>query len=116
MVEFVVVLGLALAVTLMLVQFGLVLYERNVILTATADGARVGAGLGGTPALAVARAEALVTQALGPLADHVNVRWSAQVQGGVAAVGASARLSSPLPGFPPITVRALATLHQEAGL
>lgn len=71
--EFVMVSGLLTILTLSVIQLGLVLFIRNTVVDAAAEGARFGALADNSAADGVARAVDLISAALGPsYATHVT--------------------------------------------
>ena len=64
--EFVMVSGLLVILTLSVIQLGLVLFIRNTVVDAAAEGARFGALADNSAADGIARSVDLITTALGP--------------------------------------------------
>jgi len=72
-VDFVLVTVLVVALFLLVLQVGLVLHVRNVLVSSAAEGARYAANADRTPGDGVARAKQAVAQALSPsLADRMT--------------------------------------------
>jgi Flp pilus assembly pilin Flp len=68
--EFVMVAALLTVLTLSVIQLGLALFIRNTVVDAAAEGARFGALADNSASDGVARAEDLITSALGPGYAH----------------------------------------------
>ena len=112
MVEFALVTPLAVVVALAVAQLALFLYERNVVMGALSEGARVAAAEGRTVADGERAARELLRQSLGwRVADEVPVH--AAVEGGLVVVRAEGVLPSFLPGVPGLQVGMSAAMHKE---
>jgi TadE-like protein len=114
-VEFALVAVVAVSLTLAVVQFALFLYERNVVMGAVAEGARVAAAYGRGVSDGERVAGTLVRRAVGD-----RVAGSVRIEGG--AVGelvvfrAVGELPSLVPGVPGLPVRMTVTMHEEERL
>jgi hypothetical protein len=98
--EFVMVAALLLFVAMGVFQLGLALYVRNTLISAASEGARFGARADAQPADGIARAESLITNALGAsFAQDVSASRSVTASG-VRVV--EVRVSAPLPVIGPI--------------
>lgn len=96
MVEFTLVSVLVLFLFLLVVQVGLVLHTRNLLIASAAEGARYGANADRTPADGAARTREVVAQALSrSAADRLDV--SARVTAGAGAALVEVEVRSPLP-------------------
>jgi Flp pilus assembly protein TadG len=97
-VEFAVVVPMLVLVVLAVVQVGLALHVRSTIRSAAAEGARVAAVSGASPALGVARTRAALATSL---ADGVveSVTASRVTVGGLATVVVQVRARLPLVGL-----------------
>lgn len=114
-VEFVLVAAVALTLTLAAAQFALFLYERNVVMGALAEGARVGASYGRGPGDGERVAVALVRQAVGGrVAGGVRIR--ARAEGDLVVLRAGGELPSFVAGVPGLPVRMSASMHEEERL
>ena len=92
--DFVLVSVLVLVLFLAVVQLGLALFTRNVLISCAAEGARYGARADSTPGQGVARTQALISTSLSPsYARRVTAR--VRVEGGVRVV--EVRVVAPLP-------------------
>lgn len=92
--DFVLVSVLVLVLFLAVVQLGLALFTRNVLISCASEGARYGARADAAPAQGVARAQALISASLSPAyARSVTAREG--VEGGVRVV--EVRVVAPLP-------------------
>ncbi len=92
--DFVLVSVLVLVLFLAVVQLGLTLFTRNVLIASASEGARYGARAHALPGEGVARAEELISASLSPrYAGDVSARES--VVGGVRVV--EVRVVAPLP-------------------
>jgi TadE-like protein len=111
-VEFAAVMPLALAFTLAVVQLGMMLYQRNVIMGSLSEGARVAAAHGRTIDDGRARAVTLIRQSAG--AGLVRaIRVSGQESGGIVVLHAEGHLPGFLHGVPQPAVRMTARMHAE---
>lgn len=94
------VAALLLFVAMGVFQLGLALYVRNTLISAASEGARFGARADAQPADGIARAESLITNALGSsFAQDVSASRSVTTSG-VRVV--EVRVSAPLPVIGPI--------------
>jgi Flp pilus assembly protein TadG len=114
-VEFALVAAIAVSVTLGVVQFALFLYERNVVMGAVAEGARVAASYGRGVADGERVAGTLVRQAVG---DRVaaTVRIEGAAAGDLVVFRAAGELPSFVPGLPGLPVRLTVAMHEEERL
>jgi Flp pilus assembly protein TadG len=114
-VEFALVAAVAVSLTLGVVQFALFLYERNVVMGAVAEGARVAASYGRGVADGERVAGTLVRQAVG---DRVaaTVRIEGATAGDLVVFRAAGELPSFVPGLPGLPVRMSAAMHEEERL
>ena len=95
-VDFVLVSVLVLGLFLGVLQVGLILHVRNVLVAAAAEGARYGANADRTPAAAQLRAHDAVAQGLSPqAADRLRYRARLVADHGVGVVEVT--ISGPLP-------------------
>jgi hypothetical protein len=114
-VEFVLVAAVAVTLALGVAQFALFLYERNVLMGALAEGARVGAAYGRDAGEGERAAGRLVRQAVGGrVAGAVRIRGGAE--GDLVVVRAVGELPSFVPGLPGLPVRMAASMHEEERL
>ncbi|HEX6678594.1 MAG TPA: TadE/TadG family type IV pilus assembly protein [Actinomycetes bacterium] len=114
-VEFVLVAAVALTLALATAQFALFLYERNVVMGALAEGARVGAAYGRGADAGERAAGTLVRQAVGGrVAGAVHVQGRAE--GDLVVLHAVGELPSFVPGVPGLPVRMTASMHREERL
>ncbi len=114
-VEFVLVAVVAVTLALAVVQFALLLYERNVLMGALAEGARVGAAYGRGAGAGERAATTLVRQAVGGrVAGTVRIRGRAE--GDLVVLRAVGELPSFVPGLPGLPVRMTASMHREERL
>ena len=94
MADFVLVSVLVLVLFLAVVQLGLALFTRNVLISCASEGARHGARADAAPGQGVARARALISTSLSPAyAGSVTSREA--VEGGVRVL--EVRVVAPLP-------------------
>ena len=92
--DFVLVSVLVLVLFLAVVQLGLALFTRNVLISCASEGARYGARADAAPGQGVARAQTLISASLSPAyARSVTAREG--VEGGVRVV--EVRVVAPLP-------------------
>lgn len=92
--DFVLVSVLVLVLFLAVVQLGLALFTRNVLISCASEGARYGARADAAPGQGTARTEALISSSLSPrYARHVSA--SEKVVRGVRVV--EVRVVAPLP-------------------
>ena len=97
-VEFTLVGVLLTVLTLAVLQLGIALHVRNTVLDAAAEGARFGALADNSPVDGVRRAEALITEAIGPdYASDVTVATGAWM--GHPAVTVTVRTTLPVIGL-----------------
>jgi len=114
-VEFVLVAVVALTLALATAQFALFLYERNVVMGALAEGARVGAAYGRGAGAGERAAATLVREAVGGrVAGTVRIRGRAE--GDLVVLDAAGELPSFVPGVPGLPVRMTASMHREERL
>jgi Flp pilus assembly protein TadG len=114
-VEFALVAVIAVSLTLAVVQFALFLYERNVVLGAVAEGARVAAAYGHGVADGERVAGTLVRQAVGErVAAAVRIEGAAA--GDQVVFRAAGELPSFVPGVPGLPVRMTVAMHEEERL
>lgn len=112
MVETTLAIGFVTALVLALLQLGLVLHARNVLVAAAADGARYAAAADRSPGDGAARAEAVARTALPAL--HPAAAGGITAVGGRAAVEVVVRARLPvlgpfgLPGHLAVRAHALA--------
>jgi hypothetical protein len=92
--DFVLVSVLVLVLFLAVVQLGLALFTRNMLISCASEGARYGARADAVPGRGVARTEALISSALSPRYAR-RVSRSERVVGGVRVV--EVRVVAPLP-------------------
>jgi Flp pilus assembly protein TadG len=114
-VEFALVAAIAVSLTLAVVQFALYLYERNVVMGAVAEGARVAASYGRGVDDGERVAGTLVRRAVG---DRVaaTVRIEGAAAGDLVVLRAVGELPSFVPGLPGLPVRMSAAMHEEERL
>lgn len=113
-VEFALLGGVAVMTALAVVQLAVFLFQRNVVVTAVAEGARVGASLGRGPAAGRSAACELITQVLGERCDDLRV--TASGRGGSIVVSADGTLAPLVPGLPALRVRHVAAMQDEEAL
>jgi hypothetical protein len=114
-VEFALVAAVAVTLTLGVVQFALFLYERNVVMGAVAEGARVAASYGRGVGDGERAASTLVRQAVGTrVAGTVHIEGVAA--GDLVVFRAVGELPSFVPGVPGLPVRMSAVMHEEERL
>jgi hypothetical protein len=114
-VEFVLVMGVALLLALSVAQLGLFLWERNALMGSLSEGARVAATEGRSVADGRRVASGLLRQAAGErVAGAVPIEASAA--GGVVVLRAEGTLPSFVPGVPGLPVRMTARMHKEEAL
>jgi Flp pilus assembly protein TadG len=111
-VEFALLMPLAVLVALAVAQLALFLYERNMVMGSLSEGARVAAAEGRTVADGERAADALLRQSLGGrLAAGVPVRGS--VENGLVVMRAEGVLASLLPVVPGLDLTMAASMHKE---
>jgi len=111
-VEFALVMPLALVVALAVAQLALFLYERNVVMGSLSEGARVAAAGGRTVADGERAVRELLRQSLGErVAGEVLVHG--EMEGGLVVVRAEGVLPSFLPVVPGLEVSMGASMHKE---
>jgi hypothetical protein len=114
-VEFALVAVVAVSLTLAVVQFALFLYERNVVLGAVAEGARVAAAYGRGVGDGERVAGTLVRQAVGErVAEAVRIEGVAA--GDLVVFRAAGELPSFVPGVPGLPLRMTVAMHEEERL
>jgi Flp pilus assembly protein TadG len=114
-VEFALVAAIAVSLTLAVVQFALFLYERNVVMGAVAEGARVAATYGRGVDDGERVAGTLVRQAVGERVA-ATVRIDGAAAGDLVVFRAAGELPSFVPGLPGLPVRMTAAMHEEERL
>lgn len=97
--------------TMLVVQFGLAMYARQVVSGAAQDGAAQGALVGSSPQAGLATTDRLVAQAGGHLLSNYTSSESSSAD--VVIINASADVVKLLPVFPTITVRAVGSASVE---
>ena len=97
---------------LLVVQFGLAYYARQVLSGAAQDGAAAAGRQGSSPAAGVSLTDTLVEEAGGSLFDSHNT--TASSSGNLVTVQTSGEVVSLLPFFGTITVQASATAKVES--
>jgi Flp pilus assembly protein TadG len=111
-VEFALLMPLALLVALAVAQLALFLYERNVVMGSLSEGARVAAAEGRTVADGERAAGVLLRQSLGGrLAAGVALHGS--VEDGLVVMRAEGVLPSLLPVVPGLDLSMAASMHKE---
>ncbi len=114
-VEFALVAPLAILVALAVVQFGLFLYERNVVMGSLSEGVRVAASTGRSIADGQLAATKLLRESLGGrTARSVLIRGG--IENGLAVLRTDATLPSFVPAMPGLEVHMTAAMHREDGL
>jgi hypothetical protein len=114
-VEFALVAVVAVSLTLAVVQFALFLYERNVVMGAVAEGARVAVAYGRGVADGERVAGTLVRQAVGGRVAAA-VRIEGVAAGDQVVFRAAGELPSFVPGVPGLPVRMTVAMHEEERL
>jgi Flp pilus assembly protein TadG len=115
MVEFALVAPLAILVALAVAQFGLFLYERNVVMGSLSEGVRVAASTGRSiPDGQLAATKLLRASLGGRIARSVLIRGG--VENGLAVLRTDATLPSFVPGMPELEVHMTAVMHREDDL
>lgn len=115
MVEFALVAPLAILVALAVAQFGLFLYERNVVMGSLSEGVRVAASTGRSISDGQLAATKLLRESLGGrTARSVLIRGG--IENGLAVLRTDATLPSFVPGMPGLEVHMTAAMHREADL
>lgn len=112
MVEFALVMPLAVVVALAVAQLALFLYERNVVMGSVSEGARVAAAEGRTIADGERAARELLRQSLGERVA-AEVQLHGEVEGPLVVVRADGLLPSFLPVVPGLEVGMGASMHKE---
>lgn len=97
--------------TMLVVQFGLAMYARQVVSGAAQDGAAQGALVGSSPQVGLATTDQLVAQAGGHLLSNYSSSHTSGAD--VVTISASADVVKLLPVFPTITVRAVGSAPVE---
>jgi len=114
-VEFALVAPLAILVMLAVAQFGLFLYERNVVMGSLSEGVRVAASAGRSVSDGQLAATKLLRESLGGrIARSVLIRGG--VENGLAVLRTDAILPSFVPGMPGLEVHMTAAMHREDDL
>lgn len=113
-VEFAILGSVAVLVVMAVVQLALYLFQRNVVVTAVAEGARVGASFGRTPSDGRTATCELIRQTIGERCDVLDV--TAVDRDGLIMVAANGTLPPVAPGLPPLRIRHVATMHDEERL
>jgi Flp pilus assembly protein TadG len=114
-VEFALVAAIAVSLTLAVVQLALFLYERNVVMGAVAEGARVAATHGRGVDDGERVAGTLIRQAVGER-GAATVRIDGVAAGDLVVFRAAGELPSFVPGLPGLPVRMTAAMHEEERL
>jgi Flp pilus assembly protein TadG len=115
MVEFALVAPLAILVALAVAQFGLFLYERNVVMGSLSEGVRVAASTDRSISDGQLAATKLLRESLGGrIARSVPIRGG--VENGLAVLRTDATLPSFVPGMPGLEVHMTAAMHREDDL
>jgi Flp pilus assembly protein TadG len=114
-VEFALVAAIAVSLTLAVVQLALFLYERNVVMGAVAEGARVAATYERGVDDGERVAGTLVRQAVGERVA-ATVRIDGAAAGDLVVFRAAGELPSFVPGLPGLPVRMTAAMHEEERL
>lgn len=115
MVEFALVAPLAILVALAVAQFGLFLYERNVVMGSLSEGVRVAASTGRSISDGQLAATKLLRESLGGrIARSVLIRGG--IENGLAVLRTDATLPSFVPGMPGLGVHMTAAMHREDDL
>jgi len=112
--EFALVAVLALTIALALLQLAVFLYQRNVVMAALSDGARLAATAGREPAEGRTAACTLLEQGVGDGCERIQV--SVAERDGVIVLTATGRLPGYLPMVPDLPVRLTARMHDEEDL
>jgi hypothetical protein len=112
--EFALVAVLALTITLALLQLAVFLYQRNVVMTALSDGARLAATAGREPADGRQAACTLLDQAIGDRCERIQV--TVDEHDGLIVLSGSGTLPGYLPMVPDLPVRLTARMHDEEDL
>jgi TadE-like protein len=112
--EFALLGGLVVFTILAVVQLALFLYQRNVVVTSVAEGARVGATFGRQPEDGSAAACELIRQAIGERCESLRV--TADSRDGLVVVAVDGTLPPIAPGLPALGIRHVATMHDEERL
>jgi TadE-like protein len=112
--EFSLVAVLALTVTLALVQLAVFLYQRNAVMTALSDGARLAATAGREPADGRRAACLLLDQTIGDRCGRIRV--TVDERDGLVVLSGSGTLPGYLPMVPDLPVRLTARMHDEEDL
>jgi Flp pilus assembly protein TadG len=107
----VIVVPVVLLAMLLVVQFGLAYYARQVLAGAAHDGAAAGARVDSSPGEGAALAEQLIGEAAGSLLDSYGA--SADSDGDTVTVTATGEVVSLLPFFGTITVKATGSANVE---
>jgi len=114
-VEFVLVMVVALACALAVVQLGLFLWQRNAVMGSLSEGARVAATEGRTVADGRRVAAELLRRSVGGRVAR-SLPVTGVEAGGVVLVRAEGRLPSFVPGVPGLPLRMSARMHKEEAL
>jgi hypothetical protein len=101
-------------IAMAVVQLAVYLFQRNVVVTAVAEGARVGASFGRTASEGRSATCELIRQAIGERCDVLDV--TAIDRDGLIMVAADGTLAPLAPGLPPLRIRHVATMHDEERL
>jgi hypothetical protein len=113
-VEFTLISVIALVLTLALIQLALFLWQRNVVMTALSEGARVAATAGRGPEDGRVAACTLMTETVGDRCATVSVRGAEEA--GIVVMAADGTLPSFVPGMPDLPVHLRARMHNEEDL
>ena len=111
MAEFSLVAALALTITLALLQLAIYLYQRNVVMTALSEGARVAATSGRDPADGRKATCTLLGQAIGDRCERIQV--TVREHDGLIVLTAAGTLPGYLPMVPDLPIRLSAVMHDE---
>lgn len=114
-VEFALVAPLAIVVLLVVAQFALFLYERNLVMGSLAEGVRAAAATGRSISDGQLAAAKLLRESLGGrLARTVELRGA--IEDGRTVLRADATLPAFVPGMPGLRVHMTAAMHKEGDL
>jgi hypothetical protein len=112
--EFSLVAVLALTITLALLQLAIYLYQRNVVMTALSEGARVAATSGRAPGDGRKAACTLLGQAIGDHCERIQV--TVGEHDGLIVLTGAGTLPGYLPMVPDLPIRLSARMHDEDDL
>jgi Flp pilus assembly protein TadG len=114
-VEFVLVMVVAVVLALSLAQLGLFLWERNALMGSLSEGARVAAVEGRTVADGRRLATELLRRSAGGRVAGAVPNQGVET-GGAVVLSAEGTLPSFVPGVPGLPVRMTARMHEEEAL